>query len=634
MPTIPSPIEPTTSTPTSTSTPSPKDTTPPAVPLLDTLFSQIIYTTSSAYDIYGSCATDTLKILSSTSSLPFAPSSTFWNFNAPLFPGHNYFSFAAVDVDFNTSTFSDSAHIVLDNEPPLAPIIATEELMATSGLKISLSGADDLSPTVYDLFYQVYSTSTAAEGDGDSASSSVWTTIVTSTPETSVDFSATRGESYLFRARATDILGHVSPWSDEASASVPVRLDWSKQVVINEIGWAGTRDDDSGRADEWVELYNNTDEDIDLTNWKLIVTDRPIVFSASTTIRAHSYFLMERTDDLTVKNIPADYIFTLSGNMKNSGEKLQLVDGAGEIIDEVDCEKGWYAGQSDSEPFLSMARVDPKGSGNNPDNWLDASGPWKDALTYDGYRLIYGSPRESNSRKLTVLSGTQIDSELNLSRENGPYFLDNYTLPAGATLRMDAGTEINLPAHGGFVVNGILEINGSAEDPVVFQPVPSSTVWGNIIFTGADVNIQYANFSRGNYETIIKNHGALFFVSSTAVLDHVLMWNNRDPGISINAKNSNLTVKNSSIGYDEKHDIAAMPGSNTTGINIREGGELNLENVLFTNLTLGVSGGSMHDPDFPKLKINLMPPDNFVNVDYPWQPTNWLELISPTSTPE
>jgi len=608
-----------TSTPP-TSTP-PVIIEPPPVPLFDPFFSQIIFTTSSEYNIFGTCSTNTSKILVTSSSIEISPSSTIWSFPFLLSSGHNYFSFAAVGVDYVTSTYSEPVHIIQDNDPPPTPVINTEELKTVAGFKINLIGADALSPTFYDLYYQPVSPTPTT----------TWQAIATSTVVADIEFPTARGDSYIFRARAFDILGNTSPWSDEIVSSTPIRLDWRKDVVINEIAWAGTIDDSFGRADEWIELFNNTDQDIDLNNWRLKVADRDIIFTTSTTIAANGFFLWERTDDSAVQNITADSTSTLQYGLKNTGEYLNLVDSTGEIVDEVDCSSGgWFAGSNTSSTFRSMARISSKITGNDKINWQTSRGPWIEALAYDKFHLVYGSPKTSNSQTMQVLAGTQNITDLILTKENGPYFLVNYTLPAGATLHIDPGVEIYLPQYGYFFVNGNLTINGSADAPVIFQPAPSSTRWANVVFTDAIANIQYANFLRGGLEPRTINDGVLYFSNSTATLDHVSIWNSRTPGKNINSKNSNIIIKNSSIGADVKYPNSGVPDVDTVGIRAR-GGELNLENILFTNLIFGVDGGSPVD-NLPKLQVNNIPPENFSNVDYPWQPANWLEMIIPTST--
>jgi len=38
------------------------------------------------------------------------------------------------------------------------------------------------------------------------------------------------------------------------------------EVVISEIAWMGTT---TSHTDEWIELYNNTTDDVDLSGWTL-----------------------------------------------------------------------------------------------------------------------------------------------------------------------------------------------------------------------------------------------------------------------------------------------------------------------------------------------------------------------------
>ena len=115
-------------------------------------------------------------------------------------------------------------------------------------------------------------------------------------------------------------------------------------VIINEIAWMGTV---SSENDEWIELYNTTNQSINLTGWTLKSLASPsfdpdIILSG--TISANGYFLLERTDDTTVSDITADQIYT--GALGNSGEHLILKDTAGTIINQVDGSAGWPAGDN------------------------------------------------------------------------------------------------------------------------------------------------------------------------------------------------------------------------------------------------------------------------------------------------
>jgi cardiolipin synthase len=91
------------------------------------------------------------------------------------------------------------------------------------------------------------------------------------------------------------------------------------EVVISEVAWMGTA---ASTYDEWIELKNNTDQDIDLTGWTLAAEDGSPTIALTGTIPANGYYLLERTDNTAVNNIPADQIYT--GDLNNSGEVLIL----------------------------------------------------------------------------------------------------------------------------------------------------------------------------------------------------------------------------------------------------------------------------------------------------------------------
>ena len=170
-------------------------------------------------------------------------------------------------------------------------------------------------------------------------------------------------------------------------------------VVINEIAWMGTNATDS--SDEWIELYNNSSSTIDLNNWRLTwshgTTSNTTAFSietASTTIiSGHGFYLMERTDNNTISDISADLIYT--GVLGNDGEKLELKDSNGQLIDMVDCSSGWFSGSS-SPNYISMERINPNSTGTSAENWAN-----NNLIVRNGTdaqeNLINGTPKAQNS---------------------------------------------------------------------------------------------------------------------------------------------------------------------------------------------------------------------------------------------
>lgn len=162
----------------------------------------------------------------------------------------------------------------------------------------------------------------------------------------------------------------------------------AKSVIINEVAWAGTIASDT---DEWIELYNPGTASINITGWTLS-SGSSFSITLAGAIPAGGYFLLERTDNDTVKDIAADQIF--SGSLTNTGMALQLKATSGSVIDTANNSGGaWPAGNATTR--CSMER---RPGTNYPDTsiyWITNSGVLKngkDASDND----ICGTPRNIN----------------------------------------------------------------------------------------------------------------------------------------------------------------------------------------------------------------------------------------------
>jgi|TARA_Y100000031_G_C8250989_1_gene400559 PKD repeat protein len=121
----------------------------------------------------------------------------------------------------------------------------------------------------------------------------------------------------------------------------------ANDVIINEIAWMGT---EISHNDEWIELHNNTEQNIDLTGWTLKATDGNPEITLNGPIPSQGYFLLERTNDNSVSGITADQIYT--GALSNSGENLELRDGTNNLIDSIDALSGWPAGDNSAKQTM------------------------------------------------------------------------------------------------------------------------------------------------------------------------------------------------------------------------------------------------------------------------------------------
>lgn len=153
-------------------------------------------------------------------------------------------------------------------------------------------------------------------------------------------------------------------------------------VIINEIAWMGTN---ISANDEWIELYNNTDNNINLEGWFLKSEDGTPEIKLTGIISANGFFLLERTDDETVANITADQIY--KGALGNMGEKLKLYDNSGNLIDMINCSTGWFGG--DNKTKQTMERKNSQISGTISSNWQTSQKPG-------------GTPRTKNSEQKTI----------------------------------------------------------------------------------------------------------------------------------------------------------------------------------------------------------------------------------------
>ncbi|MEX0877456.1 MAG: lamin tail domain-containing protein [Candidatus Spechtbacterales bacterium] len=149
----------------------------------------------------------------------------------------------------------------------------------------------------------------------------------------------------LFLLIATGVFFYL--WNEAHAAEVG-------EVVINEIAWMGT---ENSPADEWIELYNTTNSDIDITGWGIYEdSGDTLIEPLEDIIKANSYYLIERTDDTTVPTVPASQEPTPWGgngliNLP-SGEHLTLEDAGNNIIDEVNAIEGWPAGNNDTKATM------------------------------------------------------------------------------------------------------------------------------------------------------------------------------------------------------------------------------------------------------------------------------------------
>ena len=180
-----------------------------------------------------------------------------------------------------------------------------------------------------------------------------------------------------------------------------------QSVLINELAWAGTV---ASSSDEWIELQNQGSTAIDLDGWRLI-DGGDINVTLGGTIPAFSYFLLERTDDSTIADIAANQIYT--GSLANGGERLELLDPSGAVVDSANGDGGgWPAGDASSRS--SMERRGGADIGGNWGTFVGSGGTSHDAKG----NPIAGTPRKLNSILIATATPTPFVAPTDVSPQS------------------------------------------------------------------------------------------------------------------------------------------------------------------------------------------------------------------------
>jgi hypothetical protein len=172
------------------------------------------------------------------------------------------------------------------------------------------------------------------------------------------------------------ILSPASHFSRQPLLATAVLLAWTRgltaqSVVINEIHYDPIN---NARPSEFVELHNPGTLPVDLAGWRL--TDAvDYAFPPGTTLPGGGMVVVTR--DLTA--FQTDFKTTAlgpwAGGLNNSGERVQLRDGAGAVVDEVEYGAGFPWPTHAAGGGSSMELIHPGLDNNLGGSWRSSPGP-------------------------------------------------------------------------------------------------------------------------------------------------------------------------------------------------------------------------------------------------------------------
>jgi hypothetical protein len=120
---------------------------------------------------------------------------------------------------------------------------------------------------------------------------------------------------------------------------------------------------------EYVELYNKTDYDVELSGWKLVTGSSSRVFPYAV-LEKHSYLLLAGDSaKKALSTITTIGLGSFTNAIANSGQNLQLRNATGELIHFVTFDDSWYHSDYKSSGGWSLEMIDPFNICGEGDNW-------------------------------------------------------------------------------------------------------------------------------------------------------------------------------------------------------------------------------------------------------------------------
>lgn len=384
------------------------------------------------------------------------------------------------------------------------------------------------------------------------------------------DFTAEYDDlTYYFRLRGQDANGNFSDYQYlDAEIS-------TKPVVINEIAWMGTG---ASASDEWIELINKTNQEIDMNGWILKTTDGIIDIKLEGKISANGFYLLERTNDDPVLNITADQVYT--GVLKNRqnqddpGQELKLFDKDNIEIDSV---RTLYSGDNDTN--RTSERVSAWSSSLFKNNWQNYKGEGGEAIDTKDNK-IYGTPKMANSVVgVYPLNNSAfgwiplISTNAVFLKNRGLYIADGPVDVAGVKILIEPGVSFEFSSFGMLRINdsGELIAKGMKDEKIIIKSSNSNGT--ALYFVGAKGEFENMEISGGKIaisnsiikisDSVIKDgiNGLLvlqdnseFYISDNEFSGNAMRASDYG-GEAILVKQSKGNIKNNVIKNNRNHGI-------------------------------------------------------------------------------
>ena len=396
----------------------------------------------------------------------------------------------------------------------------------------------------------------------------------------------------------------------------------SGDLVINEIMY--DLGGDLGNTDtnrEWIEIYNNSSSEIDLTGWKLNDGDDATNHGLNAPpkndgqgsiilpVGGYTVVAEHATTFLTDHSgFSGTVIDTAEMNLKNSSSTittLKIIASDGTTIDEVTYYNSW-GGNGDGK---TLEKITAGGASGAASNWGVSSatggtpGAANNPIAFGEGGPVDGSVIAGTAGGTDISATTTISQNTTWILANSPYrlfFDSNYhpTVAAGAILTIEPGVKIIPWSAGGATaleIKGTLNAIATSGAPIIFtskNDTASSTTpaqkgdWLNIVFsgsaTGTQSNLDFVEFRYGGDESDLRPLKEMVKIIGATINIKNSKFENAQ-SIALRLIDSNSTVE-SSVFSDNACGISVdiLKGDGNTDGGCSDGTQSNFSTTIVT----------------------------------------------------
>jgi len=188
-------------------------------------------------------------------------------------------------------------------------------------------------------------------------------------------------------------------------------------ILINEIMY-NLEGNDEGR--EWIEIFNATDTEVDLTDWKFCEAETNHnlnLVQGTSSLSAAEYAVIANDSDEFLKDYPnySGTLFDSSFSLNNTGESLSLKN-KDLVCDQLAYSSNWGANGDGN----SLQKIDPTATSNEPTNWKPApptpgqanSFPEENQLPVATFTYFPQNPQVNQEILFNAASSTDPDGQI------------------------------------------------------------------------------------------------------------------------------------------------------------------------------------------------------------------------------